>query len=209
MSFRTPPHGACPSPGQWNGLLAHRFEADRDEPEGWNRALAHLDECASCRQVATDRDPTLLFHRLAAPAPLLDPGAEVAAMQQAVAAMRRAERIERTEQRTRGGMWTSGARWAAAAAVALATLSLGAGLWNDGLWQKGPGAEGSLAAGLGAAPSSLDPAVANALDEIPAIEEPFGTPESASVEDSRSWQIWELDAATVILADGPEEMQGV
>jgi|GEM_PF-5558287 len=229
MSPRISPHGECPSSGQWNDLLAHRYEADRDQPEGWGWALAHMEQCASCRKTAVGLDPTLLFRRLTAPAPALEPAAEVAAMQQAVAAMRRADRVERTEQRSHGGMWTSGGRWVAAAAVALSTLSLGASLWNDGLWQKGPGGEGSLAAGLGAVPSSLD-LVLDAVGEMPAIEsfgtpqsasdegpmiwesegmpafEPFGIPESASVEGP---MIWESEVATLIMLPGSEELQGV
>lgn len=207
MSSRIPSLDVCPSPGQWTELLAHRFEVNRDEPEGWSQALAHMEECASCRQTAVDRDPTLLFRRLTTPVPELDPAAEVVSMQQAVAAMRRAERVERAEQRKRrspGGTWSFGGRWAAAAVVALSTLSLGAGIWNDGLWWGNSGGEGSLAAGLAPVPA-FSPVVLNAVDEMPAIEPP-GSLESVSVEDS---MIWELEEATVIWVDGPEELQGV
>lgn len=138
------PGGRCPSRGDWRERLAHRWEMERTEPEGWREDLAHLEHCDSCREITLELDPTLLFRPLAAPTPELDAAAEVASMQQAVAALRRAERVEGRESRSRTGLpWTSWGGRAAAAVVALTALSLGAGVWTDDpssgrLWDRAP-----------------------------------------------------------------------
>lgn len=228
---------SCLSRQQWMGLVEHRFElgsdsVGQDEPGGWTEAVAHLEGCDSCREVAVELDPSLLFQRLAAPIPSLDETKEVASMQQAVAALRRADRIERPE-RARRDSWTLGGRWAAAAVVALTALSLSAGVWSDGVWSDGvwsddetvasgptpqpDGAESRLVGpspdptSPGPTPPSLSSVVLDAVDEIPAIE-PLGTPDSARVEDSL---IWEGEDGTVIwlavseVADTTGVLQGV
>ena len=132
----------CPSRGEWRARLAHRFDAERTEPESWREDLAHLDRCEVCRETTRELDPTLLFRSLASeggrnPVASLDASAEAASMVQAVTALRRAERVEGLEgRRDTGGRWSDVARapwgrWAAAALVALTTLSLGTVTWTD------------------------------------------------------------------------------
>jgi len=136
-------HGAtphCPSRGEWRDRLAHRFDAERVEPESWREDLAHLESCDLCRGITLELDPSLLFRSLAAPVPALDAAAEVASMRRAVTALRRSGRIEEIEHRS----WTDlrwrdlprapSSRWAAAVLVALTALSLGAGAWMDDPW---------------------------------------------------------------------------
>ncbi len=111
----------CPD---WRGLAAHRNERAAEEPAGWREALEHLDGCPACRQSAVEADPTLLFRRLpvlASEMSLGEEAAEVESMRQAVAVMRTARRLEPSPERA---AWK---RWVAAAALAAAALSLGAG----------------------------------------------------------------------------------
>ncbi len=119
----------------WLALAAHRGQAGGEEPAGWAAAIDHLaGGCAGCRRAAVAADPTLLFHRLASPLPAAgssntpaDP--EVAAMQQAVAALRTASRVggqaghaggRLSAIRARG--WHGAGRLAAAAGLAAAAL---------------------------------------------------------------------------------------
>lgn len=114
---------SCPD---WTALAAHRQERWGVEPDGWQTALEHFDSCPACRREALAADPTLLFRRL--PEIARTPGdeeAEVQSMRQAVAAMRSASRIEASQ---RSFAWR---RWAAAAVLALAALTLGP-LGRDG-----------------------------------------------------------------------------
>jgi hypothetical protein len=126
----------------WPALTAHRHDPQAAEPAAWSEALAHLDGCPDCRRAALAADPTLLFHRLAAPperenrAPqgaAFAPGsdieerAEVEAVLQAVSALRAARRVAgRRAGLRRVAGW---ARWAAAAVLAFLALSLD----NEGL----------------------------------------------------------------------------
>lgn len=109
---------SCPD---WTALAAHRQERWGVEPDGWQTALEHFDSCPACRREALAADPTLLFRKLpeiaGTPA---DEEAEVQSMRQAVAAMRSASRIEASQRSFAG--WR---RWAAAAVLAVAALSLG------------------------------------------------------------------------------------
>jgi hypothetical protein len=113
---------SCPD---WSHLAAYRHAgSEAIEPAGWQEALEHLDRCPACRQSAAHVDPTLLFRRLPGLATERSAGeeaAEVDSMRQAVAALRAARRLEPTSDR---GVWK---RWVAAAALAAAALSLGAG----------------------------------------------------------------------------------
>jgi hypothetical protein len=126
----------CPD---WSRLLAHRFveparfgaDPASVEPADWPAALAHLEDCASCRAEALGRDPSLLFE-LAPPPPIDD--REVEAMRVAVRGMVRAHEVEVREAarrtatspswrrlaRTRPGWW----RVVAAAALLLAVLTV-------------------------------------------------------------------------------------
>jgi len=104
---------SCPD---WTGLAARRDA----EPGGWADAVQHFDGCVLCRREALTADPLLVFRRL--PAMDLTPAeerSEVESMRQAVAAMRTAERLE-VWRRFAG--WR---RWAAAAVLALVSLSVG------------------------------------------------------------------------------------
>jgi hypothetical protein len=118
---------SCPD---WKGLTAWRHVRDTrdtrdgEEPAGYREALAHLDGgCALCRRQALAADPTLMFRAV----PVMEiPAAqeidEVAAMRQAVAAMRTASRMEALVEtrRTRQGWW----KWASAAMLAVAALAV-------------------------------------------------------------------------------------
>ncbi|HYO16729.1 MAG TPA: hypothetical protein VE685_26325 [Thermoanaerobaculia bacterium] len=109
---------SCPD---WTALAAHRHDRRGVEPDGWQTALEHFDSCPACRREALAADPTLLFRRLPEIARTPDDEeAEVHSMRQAVAAMRSASRIEASQRSFAG--WR---RWAAAAVLALAALSLG------------------------------------------------------------------------------------
>ena len=122
---------SCPD---WTALTAHRHDGGRNhrggvEPEGWNEALAHFDGgCQLCRKPALKSDPTLVFRRLAqVPAATMTEAqerAEVDSVIQAVAAMRTASRLEKGSRRgvlAGIGGWK---RWSAAAALALAALTI-------------------------------------------------------------------------------------
>ncbi|HKV12925.1 MAG TPA: hypothetical protein VJ725_32590 [Thermoanaerobaculia bacterium] len=116
---------SCPD---WSALAAHRNGPKGVEPEGWTEALAHFDSCGICRRQALAADPTLVFRRM--PVPELSPVQEmdeVAAVRQAVAALRTASRLDALETRPRPMSFSGWKRWAAAAVLALASLSLGQG----------------------------------------------------------------------------------
>lgn len=111
---------SCPD---WSRLAAVRSALDRNEsaePEGWAEAVAHFDACTLCRKDALKADPLLVFRRMApvesTPA---EDDLEIESMQQAVAAMRTARRLE---ARGRFAGWR---RWAAAAVLAGVSLSVG------------------------------------------------------------------------------------
>ncbi len=112
---------SCPD---WTRLVALR-ESPEAEPAEWTEAMAHLDACPRCRREAVAADPLLVFRRLPAVDMMEgDERAEAESMRQAVAAMRTARRLE-SRQRFAG--WR---RWAAAAVLAVASLSVG--------WDKAP-----------------------------------------------------------------------
>lgn len=115
---------SCPD---WKTLAAWRDDPRAEEPAEWREGLAHLDQgCTLCRRAALAADPTLVFRRLAvvpAPAPAQE-ASEADAMRRAVAAMRAASRVEASERRGRPLGSLSWKRWAAAAALAVAALSM-------------------------------------------------------------------------------------
>src|SRR5438270_9030121 len=99
----------------------------------WDEAVAHFDGgCRLCRRDALTAEPTLVFRQLrsgsiggpAAMSPAQE-ASEVDAVRQAVAAMRTASRVE---SHSRRAGWK---RWAAAAALAAAALSIPA----DNAWR--------------------------------------------------------------------------
>jgi len=100
---------------------------DSRETEAWTEALAHFDGgCSQCRRDALKADPTLVFRSLrSAPAgssasmgSTSSSSSDVDAMCQAVAAMRAASRVDAAVHRT------SWKRWAVAAGLVLAALSI-------------------------------------------------------------------------------------
>jgi hypothetical protein len=110
---------SCPD---WSRLAAARIDSGNDsaEPEGWAEAVDHFDTCSLCRKEALKADPLLVFRRM----PVADLTAteerlEVESMQQAVAAMRTARRLE---ARGRFAGWR---RWAAAAVLTVVSLGVG------------------------------------------------------------------------------------
>jgi hypothetical protein len=145
---------SCPD---WTTLAAHRHERRGVEPEGWRAALEHFDSCSACRREALAADPTLVFRRM--PGMALTPAdeaAEVDSMRQAVAAMRTASRLE-SSRRTFAGR----RRWAAAAVLAVAALSLG----RDGgpIQDHGALATSFAAEAAGPPAGRLEPAVSEDL----------------------------------------------
>jgi hypothetical protein len=132
----------CPD---WNRLVARRDGADEPETE-WLAAVEHLDACPRCERTALAADPALVFRRLG---PLeLDPAAEkaeVESVRRAVAAMRTGRRLERFSQA--GAHARHWRRYAAAAVLAAAALSLGVDRREDG--------PGRLASGAAAARGAL------------------------------------------------------
>jgi hypothetical protein len=124
---------SCPD---WRGFADQRAgDADR-EPAGWSDAVDHFaGGCRLCRKDALTADPTLVFHqRMGTPVEMspAHEAAEVDAVRQAVAAMRTASRVAgRADYRSRRALGTIGSfgtigwkRWAVAAGLALAALSI-------------------------------------------------------------------------------------
>lgn len=113
---------SCPN---WRALAV--------ESPAWDAAVAHFDGgCRLCRREALTAEPTLVFRQLRGVGPAtMSPAqeaSEVDAVRQAVAAMRTASRVDSIEQRSRRFGWK---RWAVAAALAAAALSIPA----DNAWQ--------------------------------------------------------------------------
>lgn len=142
----------------------------------------HADGCAPCREQALRRDPTLVFRHL--PSPTVT-AADIESMQQAVAAMRRGNRIGRPDAASekvaptrRGRTWSAQLR---AAVLAVALAGAGAGLLMP--WERevpvsvepGPVESGIAESGIVAAePLSTQSPVAvganEAFDRGPLIE---------------------------------------
>jgi hypothetical protein len=157
---------SCPD---WTALAAHRQERWGVEPDGWQAALEHFDACPACRREALAADPTLLFRRL--PETLADEEAEVQSMRQAVAAMRSASRIETFQ---RSFAWR---RWAAAAVLALAALTLG----RDG----GPTLDRTADVAVSSVPA---PVVLPVGGPEPPLHEGLDLPDAQDAQDARLYQ---------------------
>lgn len=145
---------SCPD---WKALAAVRESAEA-EPAEWAEAMAHFDACPRCRREAVAADPLLVFRRLpVVEMPEGDERAEAEAMRQAVAAMRTARRLEHH----RHAGWK---RWAAAAVLATASLSVS--------WDKVPRTQEpepvalkpAVAAPAAPRPATTGPATLEALD---------------------------------------------
>ncbi|MFL6192904.1 MAG: hypothetical protein ACJ75H_01940 [Thermoanaerobaculia bacterium] len=115
---------SCPD---WNALAAARSRGE--EPAEWAAAAEHFDGCNACRREALRAEPLLVFRRMpGAGMSEAEERSEVESMQAAVAAMRAAERVApREASRQRYASWR---RWAAAAVLAFASLSVS--------WDKAP-----------------------------------------------------------------------
>jgi hypothetical protein len=120
---------SCPD---WRALAHNRDESADAEPAGWSDAVTHFESgCPRCRRDALAAEPTLIFRSLrSAPvestavmgsASMGSTASEVDAVRQAVAAMRTASRADAIEGRSRS--WK---RWAVAACLAVAALSISA-----------------------------------------------------------------------------------
>lgn len=163
---------SCPD---WRALAVHRDDPRGVEPEGWTEALAHFDSsCSLCRCQALAADPTLVFRRMPVVTPTpVEEADEVAAVRQAVAAMRTASRLDRSRPVSGFGSKRGWKRWAAAAVLALASLSLGQ--------DPGPSFDSAEASGAAALP--------------PAIE-------GVNLPDARVYQMGEGDfAVTMIISE--------
>jgi hypothetical protein len=136
-----------------------------DDQAGWDDAVAHFDGgCQRCRRDALASDPTLVFRRLRpvdmSPA---QESSEVDAVRQAVAAMRTASRVDSIESRSRHGV--SWKRWAAAACLAFAALSIPG---DDVLRVTTPAPPAAVPAALRAASAVLPAAFSG--DDLPTVE---------------------------------------
>jgi hypothetical protein len=191
MSGRTE---SCPD---WTSLVALKERAERAEetaePAAWAAALAHLDACPRCRRQAVAADPLLVFRRL--------PGVELTAagedaeaesMIQAVAAMRTAERLE---SRHRFAGWR---RWAAAAVLALVSLSVG----RDRSPRLAPAPELLPAFSL---PATAVPAANDAINTGPVNNGPANngaaTLERLDDSDARVYQLNGKDLSVFMIVD--------
>lgn len=140
---------SCPD---WRDLVAARERDPGADPPGWAEARRHLAECAACRALAIDLDPSLLFVHL--PAPRVT-AADVAAMQGAVVALVRAGRIEPRARPVARRAW----RGVAAASIALLALGVEAGPRRGAL----PAPQEAVA---GLPGEDLDPGALPSLEEI-------------------------------------------
>jgi hypothetical protein len=183
---------ACPD---WTSLVAARERAERENDEAgnavpaeWTAALEHLDACPRCRRQAVAADPLLVFRRL--PGADLAPAeehAEAESMVQAVAAMRAAERLESRRR------FTGWRRWAAAAALALISLSLGR--------DKTPLLATASVAPAVALPESAATAGHQAGNEVSAAANGTATLERLDRSDARVYQLNGKDLSVFMIVD--------
>jgi hypothetical protein len=146
------PATTCPD---WVALAAARDAGDERGETGWRHALVHLDSCGGCRRRALAADPTLVFRSL----PRVEvPPSEAAAMREAVASMRRAQRVA---PEPTGGIGRVFGRVAASRTVAAAL----------GRRARGLAAAGLLAAASGGLWVALPAADQAAPEAVPAASE--------------------------------------
>jgi hypothetical protein len=153
------PVASCPD---WRSLVARRER----EPEAWERALAHLDDCHRCGEEALAAEPTLLFRRLPRPAV---GNADVESMKRAVANLRRTEPLQHPPRRPPA---------TALRAAAVAALLLAAGLLRGSAPIGTPidGAAGGTAVASTApsapipAPKAADARTELSLEQMPLVE---------------------------------------
>lgn len=185
---------SCPD---WRGLAAHRDDSRNvqdAEPRGWREALEHFDGgCPRCRREALAADPTLVFRRLPrVEMSAAQEAAEVDAVLQAVTAMRTASRIEALDRRSRAGSWK---RWAAAAVLTGASLSIPSD--NVG--------------GGGRRPEGVEPAfppaqVTQGMMLPAAFEAELPTLEEGNLPDARVYHVGSQDLEGVMIVDASLEL---
>lgn len=91
-----------------------------EDPESWQAALQHAEDCDDCFEDALEAEPTMLFRRLPAPrASQLD----IEAIKSGVASMRRAQALTRPAETRRKVRW--GRSLATAATLLLAAVLSG------------------------------------------------------------------------------------
>ena len=170
----------CPD---WT-LLADRRDL---EPEAWDEATVHFDDCSHCRDEALAVEPTLMFRNL--PAPKVERG-DIEAMKQAVATLRRQSAdhdtdtedlvaapvasFRRADSRASG---LSASAWLRAAAVAAVVVT--AGFLQGVIGSSGHLGESTADGSVSAAGSPVlvaDAAVADEssgswLDSLPSLED--------------------------------------
>jgi len=158
---------SCPD---WKALAAARESAEA-EPAEWTEAMTHFDACPRCRREAVAADPLLVFRRLPAlEMPAGDELAEAEAMRQAVSAMRTARRLE--SHRHAG--WR---RWAAAAVLATASLSVS--------WDKVPRTQ------------EPEPAAPRPAVEAPAAPRPVTGPATLEALDGSNARVYQMNGEGV------------
>ena len=156
---------SCPD---WRGLARRRGPLHGADPAGWDDAVTHFENgCPSCRRAALLAEPMLVFRRLrgsaaagAAEMSAAQEASEVDSVRQAVAALRAAGRVDASRSR-RFVHW----RWAAAAALAAAALSIPA----DNAWQLQQG-RGALPSPAAVMRGAVLPAAFAGDAEMPAVE---------------------------------------
>jgi hypothetical protein len=124
---------SCPD---WHALTPEPHESHESKSAGWSDAVAHFDSgCSLCRRDALKADPALVFRGLRSTSiGSMSPAqeaSEVDAVRLAVAAMRTASRVDAVESRSRALHNTAWKRWAVAAGLVMAALSIPA----DNAWK--------------------------------------------------------------------------
>ncbi|MCP4659203.1 MAG: hypothetical protein GY856_27655 [bacterium] len=184
---------SCPD---WRTLTTARRDAD---PEAWQSALAHFDDCSLCRRDALTAEPTLLFRRL----PTLEAGADqIADMQRAVATMRRARSMEEPRGRAPYRQPPLGEPSTWLRAAALAAVLLGAALLRG----TGPATTDRVEhAALG--PGAVSTESLSAVNTAPASFDPARLPLVEDVDPSYGSviQVMDDDFAIVMVVAQPRE----
>lgn len=164
----------------WTALMAARDGGD--DPAGWSDALDHMDACEPCRRQALSLDPLLVFRRLGPATAVATVPSEADSMKAAVAAMRRARRVESTDTAAghpSAATWTSWRR-IAAAAVLVASLAGGSTLLLNPLSPDGvpSGTNGSA----GVTTSAVVPLSSGVGQDAPPLLENLDRPDADVVQ---------------------------
>jgi len=153
------PVASCPD---WRSLAARRER----EPEAWERALAHLDDCGRCGEEALAAEPTLLFRRLPKPAV---GSADVESMKRAVANLRRTEPLQHPARRRSATALRAAAVAALLLAAGLLRGSAPIGVPIDGS-AGGPAVASAVPSTKAPSTKAADARAELALDQMPLVE---------------------------------------